>query len=71
MKWMLIACYMAAPIAYFFDETMVAELCIQNTKNWWIFALSGLLTIAIAALAINWQSWRAARQNPVNSLRDE
>jgi len=46
----------------------------QNTSeliSWWIFALAGIIALGIAMLTVSWQSWRAARRNPVESLRYE
>ena len=71
IKWVLIACLLAAPIAYFLMKEWLQNYAYKTELSWWIFGLAGLLTIAIATLTISWQSWRAARQNPVNSLRDE
>mgnify|MGYP000123088292 CR=1 FL=1 len=71
IKWVLIACCMATPIAYFLMKEWLQNYAYKTELSWWIFGLAGLLTIAIATLTISWQSWRAARQNPVNSLRDE
>jgi putative ABC transport system permease protein len=70
-KWVLIACGLAIPIAYYLMEKWLQDYAYKTELNWWLFALAGLLTIAIATITISWQSWRAARQNPVNSLRDE
>jgi ABC-type antimicrobial peptide transport system permease subunit len=39
--------------------------------EWWTFGLSGLGAIVIATLSVGYQSIRAARQNPVKSLRTE
>ncbi|MBI9069729.1 MAG: hypothetical protein JEZ09_20700, partial [Salinivirgaceae bacterium] len=39
--------------------------------SWWVFALAGLLALGIALLTVSWQSWRAARRNPVEALRYE
>jgi putative ABC transport system permease protein len=37
----------------------------------WIFALTGLLAISITLLTVGLQGLRAARVNPVKSLRNE
>ncbi len=71
IKWVLIACGVAAPIAYYVMKQWLQNYAYKTELNWWLFALAGLITIAIAVLTISLQSWRAARQNPVNSLRDE
>jgi putative ABC transport system permease protein len=39
--------------------------------NWWIFALAAAASIIVAMLTVSWQTWRAARSNPVESLRYE
>ena len=37
---------------------------IHRTElSWWIFAVAGLLALAIALLTVSWQSWQAARRN--------
>jgi len=71
IKWVLIACVLAVPLAYYLMKQWLQDYAYKTELNWWLFALAGLLTIAIATITISWQSWRAARQNPVNSLRDE
>jgi ABC-type antimicrobial peptide transport system permease subunit len=43
----------------------------RTDLSWWIFALAGLLAMGIALLTVSWQSWRAARMNPVEALRYE
>lgn len=39
--------------------------------HWWIFAVAGLFTAVIAALAVLWQAVRAARTNPAIELKKE
>jgi putative ABC transport system permease protein len=39
--------------------------------GWWIFAGAGMLAMVIAFGAISYQAIRAARANPVRSLRSE
>jgi putative ABC transport system permease protein len=43
----------------------------KTELSWWIFALAGLMAFIVALLTVSWQSWRAARRNPVESLRYE
>jgi putative ABC transport system permease protein len=39
--------------------------------QWWLFALPGGMVLLIALLSASSQSWKAARKNPVDSLRYE
>jgi putative ABC transport system permease protein len=39
--------------------------------NIWPFLLSGMLALMIALLTVSWQAIRAARANPVESLKYE
>jgi putative ABC transport system permease protein len=39
--------------------------------NWWIFALTGLLSVLIALGTVGYQALRAALTNPVLILRTE
>ena len=39
--------------------------------SWGVFALTGALAVGVALLTVSFQSTRAARQNPVKSLRTE
>jgi putative ABC transport system permease protein len=38
---------------------------------WWMFALTGILTLVIALLTVSYQAIKAAVANPVKSLRTE
>jgi putative ABC transport system permease protein len=39
--------------------------------EWWVFALAGTLSVAIALLTVSFQSIKAALMDPVTSLRSE
>jgi len=43
----------------------------KTELSWWIFALAGLLALGIALLTVSFQSYKAAVNNPVESLRYE
>jgi ABC-type antimicrobial peptide transport system permease subunit len=43
----------------------------RTELNWWIFTLAGIIALGIAFLTVSWQSWRAAKRNPVETLRYE
>jgi putative ABC transport system permease protein len=52
-------------------EQWLSSFSYKTTMDWWIFALSGIMILGIALLTVSWQSWAAARRNPVEALRYE
>jgi putative ABC transport system permease protein len=71
VKWVAIAFVIATPIAWYAMNQWLQNFAYKTELSWWIFALAGLLALGIALLTISWQSWRAARRNPVEALRYE
>jgi putative ABC transport system permease protein len=71
VKWVAIAFVIATPIAYFAMDKWLQNFAYKTQLSWWVFALAGLLALAIALLTVSWQSWLAARRNPIESLRYE
>jgi putative ABC transport system permease protein len=71
VKWVAIAFVFATPIAWYAMHKWLENFAYKTNLSWWIFALAGLLALGIALLTVSWQSWRAARRNPVEALRYE
>lgn len=71
IKWVAIAFVIATPIAYYAMNKWLQNFAYKTNLSWWIFALAGFLALGIALLTVSWQSWRAARRNPVEALRYE
>jgi len=71
VKWVAIAFVIATPIAWYTMNKWLEDFAYKTEVSWWIFVLSGLLTLGIALLTVSWQSWKAATRNPVEALRYE
>ena len=71
VKWVAIAFVIATPIAWYSMNQWLQNFAYKTELSWWIFALAGLLALGIALLTVSFQSWKAARRNPVESLRYE
>ena len=71
IKWVAIAFVIATPIAWFAMHKWLQNFAYKTELSWWIFGLAGLLALGIALITVSWQSWRAARRNPVEALRYE
>ncbi len=70
-RWTIIAFIMAVPAAGYAMYRWLEAYAYKTELSWWIFALSGLLVLAVSLLTVSWQSWRAATRNPVEALRYE
>jgi putative ABC transport system permease protein len=71
IKWVFVAFLIGSPVAYYLINKWLQNYAYKTQMSWWVFALSGLIVLLVAVITVSWQSWRAARQNPVDSLRYE
>lgn len=70
-KWIIIANCIAWPLTYFAMQKWLQSFAYRTTIHIWIFALTGFITLLIALLSVSYQTIKAARANPVESLRYE
>ncbi len=71
LKLVFIAIVLAIPLAYYFMHAWLEDFAYRIDIQWWMFALAGVVAVAIAFLTVGFQSVRAALANPVKSLRSE
>jgi putative ABC transport system permease protein len=71
VKWIVIAFVIATPIAWYSMDQWLANFAYQTELSWWIFAMSGGITLTIVLITVSWLTYRAARRNPVEALRYE
>ncbi len=71
IKFVLVAFIIATPIAYYAMSKWLDGFANNIILSWWIFALSGLIAILIALTTASWLTYRAARRNPIESLKCE
>ncbi|MPQ45556.1 FtsX-like permease family protein [Marinifilum sp. N1E240] len=69
--WILSALLIAFPLAWYSMNKWLENFAYKIELSWWIFALAGIVAITIAMITVSWQSWKAAKRNPVESLRYE
>jgi putative ABC transport system permease protein len=67
----LIANAIAWPLAWFTVHKWMEDYAYRVPMSWWVFALAGLVALGIALLTVSLLAMRAARANPVQSLRSE
>lgn len=66
-----IAFLIAAPLAWWAMHVWLQDYAYHIPIYWWIFPLCGLSMLIVAFTTLALQTIRAARQNPVKSLRTE
>ncbi|MEO6284891.1 MAG: ABC transporter permease [Dyadobacter sp.] len=71
LKLVSIAIVIALPVSWWMMGRWLQDFAYKIDIAWWVFALSGLLSIAVALFTVSFQSIKAALMNPVKSLRSE
>ena len=71
LKLVLIANGLAFPLAWWATSQWLNEFAYHIQVEWWVFVVSGILSVAIAVATVSYQAIKAALMNPVKSLRSE
>jgi putative ABC transport system permease protein len=71
LKLVLVANLLAWPLAWWGTHQWLQNYAFRTDISPWLFVLPGLLLLLIALGTMSIHSWRAARTNPVESLRNE
>jgi len=71
IKLIFIALAISIPFAWLTTSKWLQSYPYRITLSWWLFALAGILVIALALITTGFQSIKSAMANPVKSLRTE
>ena len=71
LRLVIIAFLIAIPITWVIMGRWLDYFAYRIDISWWVFAIAGLITVAIAFATISFQAIKAAITNPVTSLRTE
>ncbi|CAN5794375.1 ABC transporter permease [soil metagenome] len=71
LKLIIISFMIASPIAWYTINLWLKTYSYRVNVEWWVFALTGFMSILIAILTVSYQAIKAAIKNPVESLRSE
>ena len=71
VQWILIANAISWPLAWIAMHKWLQNFAYRVNISWWVFALAGSLVLTIALATVSWQVIKAAKVNPVKSLRYE
>ncbi|MEE9362027.1 MAG: ABC transporter permease [Cellulophaga sp.] len=71
MKLIGIAILIASPLAYILITSWLSDFAYKTPITFWVFLLAGLSAFVITILTVSLQAVKAARANPIKSLRTE
>ena len=71
IKWLILATIISWPLAYFLMKDWLENFAYRIEFPWFSLILSALVTFLIAIITVSFQTVRAARANPAESLRYE
>lgn len=71
LQLVLVAALIAFPFAWWAMNKWLQSFAYRISISWWVFAIAGAVATLIALITISMQSVRAAKLNPVKSLRAE
>ena len=66
-----IAIIFATPLTWWIMGNWLEDFASRINMTWWIFALPSLLVVLIALFTVSIHTLKAAKTNPVKSLRYE
>ncbi|WP_143960305.1 FtsX-like permease family protein [Litoribacter populi] len=71
MKLIFLAIGLATPLIYFLMDNWLQNFAYQVKLEWYYFAGASMVTIVIALVTLSFKSIKAAKMNPVYSLKSE
>ena len=69
IKLVLLSFLIASPLAWWIMSKWLLAFAYRIALSWWIFVFVGFSAIMIALITVSFQALKAARANPVKSLR--
>jgi putative ABC transport system permease protein len=69
--WIMLAFCIAIPASWYAMHRWLQHFAYRTEISWWVYLAALTISIAIALITIAWQTYRAARMNPVEALRYE
>ena len=71
LKLVIISCFIAIPISYYIMNGWLQDYPYRVVLEWWIFVLAVVGAMGVTVLTVSFQAIKAAKANPVKSLRTE
>jgi putative ABC transport system permease protein len=71
VRLVLVSLVVAIPLTWYAMDQWLNNFAYKIDIDWWVFVISGIAVLLLAALVTGFHSIRAATANPVNALRSE
>lgn len=71
IQLVIVAIVIASPLAWWAMSKWLQDFAYRTAIDWWIFAIAGMIAVAIALLTVSLQAVKAAMANPIKNLRTE
>lgn len=69
--WIVLVCFVvASPVAYYGVSRWLSGFAYRTPIHWWVFLLALLVVLFVTLFTVTVQSYRAATENPINSIRN-
>lgn len=71
IKWFFAGFLVSCVLSWVLMTKWLENFAYRITLSWWIFIAAAFIILIIATLTVSWQTWKAAKSNPVDSLKYE
>lgn len=71
LKWFVIAFLISSIVTWLIMKKWLENYAFRTDLDWWVFLLGALFILALTLLTVSFQTWKAAKKNPVDTLKYE
>ncbi|MBR6590349.1 MAG: ABC transporter permease, partial [Bacteroidaceae bacterium] len=68
LRTLMVCFILAAPVAYTLYNRWIESFAYRTPMHWWLFAVAFLIVAIVVCLTVTVQSWRAAKERPVETI---
>ncbi|MBL7104335.1 MAG: ABC transporter permease [Bacteroidales bacterium] len=68
IQWVIIANIIAWPLAWYFFNSWLNNFSYRCDIEWWFFVVAAIISILIALITVSYQTVKASKANPIDSL---
>ena len=69
--WFIAGFFISCIVSWLLMNKWLENFAFRVTISWWIFIFAALVILGLTTLTVSFQTWKAARANPVDTLKYE